>query len=437
MQKGNLNTKIFVNQIPNPLNKMIREKIIKSKEKKLNTSKQHLRGNEKNFTSANIKNRIDSNSLKKKVKNKIKRLEHLNDNISRSKNSSKMKNSQSLLQKVKKNSKKNNKSFMANDLSNTKKIKISDTNLPKDNSIKKVNNIQIRFKQNSKITFSRPKGLNLSKEKPLTNITSIKNVSFNYKIGGVNPLNKIANIRKTNKSSSLSNRKNNHLFDKRSKIRIGNSIDKNKWKNQYANKNKINRTLNSCNDNKQKNNTWMKKVNFLTNKLNSRNNNHALNSDNIYHNNFSNNKSTIVNLKQLNTGTINYYKKTNEKRRTNAPNKTKNASEKRRAIRQFCSEFHSPNKSSNKNQHSHFFKISNMIYENKKIRENNNNLSLQINDMAKQFENMRKENISIKNELKEKTKLIKDMKLTIDIFHQELIKLQKQSNKNNNNNNNK
>ena len=78
-----------------------------------------------------------------------------------------------------------------------------------------------------------------------------------------------------------------------------------------------------------------------------------------------------------------------------------------------------------------------MIYENKKIRENNNNLSLQINDMAKQFENMRKENISIKNELKEKTKLIKDMKLTIDIFHQELIKLQKQSNKNNNNNNNK
>ena len=32
--------------------------------------------------------------------------------------------------------------------------------------------------------------------------------------------------------------------------------------------------------------------------------------------------------------------------------------------------------------------------------------------MTKEFENMKKENIIIKNELKEKTKMIKDMKLT-------------------------
>ena len=47
--------------------------------------------------------------------------------------------------------------------------------------------------------------------------------------------------------------------------------------------------------------------------------------------------------------------------------------------------------------------------------------------MSKEFENMKKENMNIKKELKEKSKMIKDMKLTIDIFNQELNKLQKLS----------
>ena len=52
---------------------------------------------------------------------------------------------------------------------------------------------------------------------------------------------------------------------------------------------------------------------------------------------------------------------------------------------------------------------------------------------------MKKENIIIKKELQEKSKMIKDMKLTIDIFNQELNKLQilsKKINENNNSNNN-
>ena len=49
---------------------------------------------------------------------------------------------------------------------------------------------------------------------------------------------------------------------------------------------------------------------------------------------------------------------------------------------------------------------------------------------------MKKENIIIKKELKEKSKMIKDMKLTIDIFNQELSKLQKLSKKIDENNNN-
>ena len=73
------------------------------------------------------------------------------------------------------------------------------------------------------------------------------------------------------------------------------------------------------------------------------------------------------------------------------------------------------------------------------MKEKNDNLSMQINDMTKEFENMKKENIIIKKELKEKSKMIKDMKLTIDIFNQELNKLQiltKKKNENNNNSNN-
>ena len=64
---------------------------------------------------------------------------------------------------------------------------------------------------------------------------------------------------------------------------------------------------------------------------------------------------------------------------------------------------------------------------------------MQINDMTKEFESMKKENIIIKKELQEKSKMIKDMKLTIDIFNQELNKLQilsKKINENNNSNNN-
>ena len=73
------------------------------------------------------------------------------------------------------------------------------------------------------------------------------------------------------------------------------------------------------------------------------------------------------------------------------------------------------------------------------MKEKNDNLSMQINDMTKEFENMKKENIIIKKELQEKSKMIKDMKLTIDIFNQELNKLQilsKKINENNNSNNN-
>ena len=68
--------------------------------------------------------------------------------------------------------------------------------------------------------------------------------------------------------------------------------------------------------------------------------------------------------------------------------------------------------------------VKKIIYENYKIKEDNDYLNDQINNMTKEFENMKKENIGIRKELQEKSKMIKDMKLTIDIFSRELNKLQ-------------
>ena len=65
-----------------------------------------------------------------------------------------------------------------------------------------------------------------------------------------------------------------------------------------------------------------------------------------------------------------------------------------------------------------------ILHQNYKIKEGNNYLSDQINNMTREFENMKKENLDIRKELQEKSEMIKDMKLTIDIFSRELSKLQ-------------
>ena len=65
-----------------------------------------------------------------------------------------------------------------------------------------------------------------------------------------------------------------------------------------------------------------------------------------------------------------------------------------------------------------------IIYENKQIKQKNEELSLQFENMKKEFEQIKKDNNEIKEELKEKTKYLKDIKLTMDIFSQELLKLQ-------------
>lgn len=78
-----------------------------------------------------------------------------------------------------------------------------------------------------------------------------------------------------------------------------------------------------------------------------------------------------------------------------------------------------------------------IIYENKQIKQKNEELSKQFESIKKEFEQMKKDNKIIKEELKEKSKYIKDIKLTMDIFSQQLSKLQnlhKETDFNNNSN---
>ena len=78
-----------------------------------------------------------------------------------------------------------------------------------------------------------------------------------------------------------------------------------------------------------------------------------------------------------------------------------------------------------------------ILYENKQIRLKNEELSKKFESIKIEFEQMKKDNNDIKEELKEKTKYLKDIKLTMDIFSQELLKLQTIYNNNDDNKDNK
>jgi hypothetical protein len=193
---------------------------------------------------------------------------------------------------------------------------------------------------------------------------------------------------------------------------------------------RISKDKNNINSNRKK------KVNNT--KINSRNNNNRrinisinnfqyLNNNNIN----SNNKSTIINVKHVNSNIMNYISLNNKKKTIEIlGNKIRDVLQDKKSFYKYYTVTQSPNSDSNKKLFLNFFNISKMIDENKKIKEKNDSLSSQINVMSKEFENMKKENMNIKRELKEKSKMIKDIKLTIDIFNQELKKLQKLSKNN-------
>ena len=75
----------------------------------------------------------------------------------------------------------------------------------------------------------------------------------------------------------------------------------------------------------------------------------------------------------------------------------------------------------------------NLLYENIKLKKKNEELISKINHISKEFNEIKKDNNDIKEELKEKNNLLSNIKLTMDIFNQELIRLQNQIVINNNN----
>ena len=80
-----------------------------------------------------------------------------------------------------------------------------------------------------------------------------------------------------------------------------------------------------------------------------------------------------------------------------------------------------------------------LIRENVKLKKKNEELLSKINFISKEFNEIKKDNNDIKEELKEKNNILKKIKLTMDIFNQELIRLQNkmiENNANNANNNN-
>jgi len=100
-----------------------------------------------------------------------------------------------------------------------------------------------------------------------------------------------------------------------------------------------------------------------------------------------------------------------------------------------------------RDRHSHSLTLSNknlstfnegkikLLCENVKLKKKNEELISKINFMSKEFNEIKKDNNDIREELKEKNNTLKNIKLTMDIFNQELMRLQNQMKINNINNN--
>ena len=432
------------------------------------------------------KTEMNTTRLKVKKEQKMKELTFENKNLSNflqrkkkinittSKNSSSKVNSHNNFNITKNNSKKNinyHYSFFIDCASNKYKRNLISFNINSDsmNNIN-LNNKTINYTVNNFIGCKNNLFKNMTKKNSIKKInsTSNKRKPKNYKkYNSNNKLLSVHNI-KLNKQFILEmknkNNNTNIINNKNSSVSKRTSKEKNNYNNntKYVEVNlkednigknyitkierekcfiidkknlnkfsgRISKDKNNINSNRKK------KVN--NNKINSRNNNNRrlnisinnfqyLNNSNIN----SNNKSTIINLKHINSNIMNYIRLNNKTKNIEIlGNKSRDVLKEKKSFDKYYTVTQSPNSDSNKKLFLNFLNISKMIDENKKIKEKNDSLSSEINVMSKEFENMKKENMNIKRELKEKSKMIKDIKLTIDIFNQELKKLQKLSKNN-------
>ena len=286
---------------------------------------------------------------------------------------------------------KNNSSTKTNSANKTKNIKIN-SNI---NNSKNKNNGNIKNIHNIN-NINRINIINKNKNKEIKNYYSINTFCFPYNISNINKSHSRINTSK-NRFSSLSQK----TSKEKKNFNIKHDKEKPLKNVEFTKQSKF--IFESTNNSSSKNETKKKNIHNkkpINQKINSRNNGYI-------NSNVESDKSSLLNIKNINNKINNCYE---------LKNKNKRQSSKKRSSEIYNTLNHSPNNALEKKEFLNLLNISKIINENNKIKEKNENLSIQIRDMTREFENMKKENIIIKKELKEKSKMIKDMKLTIDIF---------------------
>ena len=381
----------------------------KALKKKILNSRLNMENKKSNINNLFHKNNKCSSSISKGKKNNINTSKISKNNSKNAINNERSPFQKDLTKKYKRNSNIFNISLDSlNKTKLTNKTNYINSKNIKTNSQNILKNLKKEIKNNNRNNINNIKGINMIEKnnKEIKQFYSINTLSTPY---NMNKYNNDSHSRKYNSKNRLSSVSNHPSKEKKN---INKKLDKIKFikhqklikKSEYlceSSKNSISKNILKTNINK--------KTKQINTKINSRNVRYLnCNMNNIHP---LGNKSAIVNLNNKKTNFVDI----NQKYQKVLSNK--------RNFGKYNTSSHSPNNALNRNDFLNLLDISKILQENNIIKEKNNSLSIQINDMTKEFENIKKENIIIKKELQEKSKMIKDMKLTIDIFNQELNKL--------------
>ena len=340
--------------------------------------------------------------------------------------------------------------------------------LKTEKEVNKKRNISIDFSSTPIRPKKKVKKRNLRKN-------SYNNIIFNQTEEtktGTNNLSYMPSHNLILKKNPLIQKNKNNIFLKKSIVNINNSFNFNLQRNYKM----IN--LNLAKATKIKKNSKNYKINtrpFLTKNKNNQNNINNFktfasvkNKMNNYSNSILTDKKVKANqIIKLNSKELKLAQKTkaviNNKKKLNQNTKTKKNNNKNLSINSKIYEdeiglFNILKNSKNnhhlikgisppiRNRHSHSLTLSNknlsafndgkikLLCENVKLKKKNEELISKINFMSKEFNEIKKDNNDIREELKEKNNTLKNIKLTMDIFNQELIRLQNQMKINNLNN---
>ena len=261
-----------------------------------------------------------------------------------------------------------------------------------------------------------------------TKFNNNKNKSFNFTLKDNN---KIINMNLPNPSIIKKNSKNFRINTRSFVIGLDN-LQKNYKTLGHFNNNKKNN--NNCNINSFiiNKNILEQKDKINSNEKNNKPKTKLINLKKKIISNINNKKVKINNKKNLSTNfkiSMDDYIKIIK----NSKNKYKNNKD----IEHYLKEKKHSLTLSNKNLYTLNDGNIKLLCENIELKRKNEELISKINYISKEFNEIKKDNNDIKEELKEKNNTLNNIKLTMDIFNQELIRLQNQIqiNKNNNNNN--